>query len=43
MADWMTRMGLGHSSTDGTWRVSDKRENLLLRGVGSEVGSSDET
>lgn len=35
-------MGLGYSSTDGTWRVSDKRGKLLWRGLDSEAVSSEE-
>lgn len=38
MADWVTWMGLGHSSTGGPWRVSEEWEKLLLRGVDSEAG-----
>lgn len=43
MADWVTQMGLGYSSTDDIWRVSDKWGRLLLRGLDSEAVSSEET
>lgn len=43
MANWVTRMGLGHSSGDGTWRVSGGGEKPLLKGVDSEARFPDET
>lgn len=43
MADWVIRMGPGHSCTGGPRRVSEEWEKLLLRGVDSEAGPSDAT